>query len=96
MRFILIAAERLEFAKTRLAPVLPPDERRALAEAMFRDVLAAAVGANPGCRPRRRGDIGRGRATRDGTRRPANALAIDEEFPARPRAPAIALARLRR
>ncbi|MGB9382381.1 MAG: hypothetical protein WCB16_17295, partial [Candidatus Binatus sp.] len=45
MRFILIAAKQLEFAKTRLAPVLPPGERRALAEAMFRDVLAAALGA---------------------------------------------------
>ena len=27
------------------SPVLPPDERRALAEAMFRDVLGAAMGA---------------------------------------------------
>ena len=45
MRFILIAAKQLEFAKTRLAPVLPPGERRALAEAMFRDVLAASLGA---------------------------------------------------
>ncbi len=43
MRFILIAAKQLEFAKTRLAPVLPPGERRALAEAMFRDVLAASL-----------------------------------------------------
>ncbi len=46
MRFILIAAKQLEFAKTRLAPVLPPDERRALAEAMFRDVLAASLAAS--------------------------------------------------
>ena len=46
MRFILIAAKQLEFAKTRLAPVLPAAERRELAEAMFRDVLAASLGAS--------------------------------------------------
>jgi 2-phospho-L-lactate guanylyltransferase len=45
VRFILIAAKQLEFAKTRLASALPPGERRALAEAMFRDVLAASLGA---------------------------------------------------
>ena len=45
MRSILIAAKQLEFAKTRLASVLPPGERIALADAMFRDVLAAAVGS---------------------------------------------------
>ena len=44
MRHILIAAKQLELAKTRLGPALPPGERIALAEAMFRDVLAAAMG----------------------------------------------------
>ena len=43
MRSILIAAKQLELAKTRLANVLPPGERIALADAMFRDVLAAAT-----------------------------------------------------
>ena len=43
MRAILIAAKELAFAKTRLSSVLPPAERAALAEAMFRDVLAAAL-----------------------------------------------------
>jgi 2-phospho-L-lactate guanylyltransferase len=43
VRAILIAAKELALAKTRLASVLPADERAALAEAMFRDVLAAAL-----------------------------------------------------
>lgn len=42
---ILIAAKELDHAKTRLAPALPPGERRILAEAMFRDVLAASLGS---------------------------------------------------
>jgi 2-phospho-L-lactate guanylyltransferase len=77
VRFILIAAKQLEIAKTRLAPVLPPDQRRAMAEAMFRDVLAASVAAtsadhvavvtsDPGL-------LAMARA--------AGALTIDEEFP---------------
>ncbi len=45
MRAVLIAAKALAFAKTRLAPALPPAERVALAGAMYRDVLAAALGA---------------------------------------------------
>ena len=45
MRAILIAAKELAFAKNRLASVLPPAERKILAEAMFRDVLAAALSA---------------------------------------------------
>lgn len=45
MRSILIAAKELDHAKTRLAPALPPGERRILAEAMFRDVLAASLGS---------------------------------------------------
>ena len=46
MRAILIAAKQLAFAKTRLAPALPAAaERIALAEAMYRDVLGAALSA---------------------------------------------------
>jgi len=43
VRWILIVAKELDHAKTRLAAVLPRDERRGLAEAMFNDVLAAAL-----------------------------------------------------
>lgn len=44
VRVVLIAAKQLAFAKTRLAPALPAvAERTALAEAMFRDVLGAAL-----------------------------------------------------
>ncbi len=42
MRVVLIAAKHLAFAKMRLRGVLPDLERRELARAMFRDVLAAA------------------------------------------------------
>jgi 2-phospho-L-lactate guanylyltransferase len=46
VRIVLIAAKQLALAKTRLAPALPSvAERSALAEAMFRDVLAAALSA---------------------------------------------------
>jgi 2-phospho-L-lactate guanylyltransferase len=46
VRAVLIAAKQLEFAKTRLTPALPvAAERIALAEAMFRDVLSAALSA---------------------------------------------------
>ena len=46
MRAVLIAAKQLAFAKTRLAPALPATEERvALAEAMYRDVLSAALSA---------------------------------------------------
>ena len=77
MRFILIAAKQLEFAKTRLAPVLPPGERRALAEAMFRDVLAAALGATaPDHVAVVTSDAGMLAMARS-----AGALLIDEEFP---------------
>ncbi len=77
MRFILIAAKQLEFAKTRLGPVLPPGERRALAEAMFRDVLAAALGANSADHVA----VVTSDAGLLAMARAANALAIDEEFP---------------
>lgn len=77
MRFILIAAKQLEFAKTRLAAVLPPGERRALAEAMFRDVLAASLGATTADHV--------AVVTSDpgllAMARSAGALLIDEEFP---------------
>ncbi|HXW85139.1 MAG TPA: 2-phospho-L-lactate guanylyltransferase [Candidatus Binataceae bacterium] len=43
MRTVLIAAKELALAKTRLGPALAAAERAALAEAMFRDVLAAAL-----------------------------------------------------
>ena len=46
MRVVLIAAKQLAFAKTRLGPALGSVvERAALAEAMFRDVLSAALGS---------------------------------------------------
>jgi 2-phospho-L-lactate/phosphoenolpyruvate guanylyltransferase len=46
VRAVLIAAKELAFAKTRLASALPSTaEREALAEAMFRDVLGAALSA---------------------------------------------------
>jgi 2-phospho-L-lactate/phosphoenolpyruvate guanylyltransferase len=46
VRIVLIAAKQLEFAKTRLADAMPAGERRMLAEAMFRDVLSAALSAS--------------------------------------------------
>lgn len=46
MRAVLIAAKELRLAKTRLMAVLPSvGERSSLAEAMFRDVLNAALSA---------------------------------------------------
>ena len=46
MRVVLIAAKQLALAKTRLIPALPSvSERSSLAEAMFRDVLSAALSA---------------------------------------------------
>jgi len=77
VRFILIAAKELAFAKTRLAAALPDQERRVLAEAMFRDVLAAAMGSQ---RAERVAVV-----TSDpvllGLTREAGAIAIDEEYP---------------
>ena len=77
VRVILIAAKELALAKTRLSPAMPPPERLALAEAMFRDVLGAAMGVAVAdhvavvTSDRRLLEIARG----------AGALAIDEEFP---------------
>ncbi|MDO8434552.1 MAG: 2-phospho-L-lactate guanylyltransferase [Candidatus Binatus sp.] len=77
MRSILIAAKQLELAKTRLASVLPPGERIALADAMFRDVLAAAT------RSRIADQVAVVSSDRRllGYARDAGALPIDEEFP---------------
>jgi 2-phospho-L-lactate/phosphoenolpyruvate guanylyltransferase len=77
VRVVLIAAKQLALAKTRLGPALAPGERVALAEAMFRDVLAAALSSR------------RAEAVAVVTcdpallefARTAGAWAIDEEFP---------------
>jgi 2-phospho-L-lactate guanylyltransferase len=45
MRVALIPVKNFARSKQRLAPLLSPDERTALAVAMFRDVLAAATAA---------------------------------------------------
>ncbi len=77
VRFILIAAKQLAFAKTRLASALAEQERRVLAEAMFRDVLAAAMGSQRSDRV--------AVVTSDpvllGLTREVGAIAIDEEYP---------------
>ena len=77
VRYILIAAKHLAFAKTRLAPALAEQERRILAWAMFRDVLAASLGS-------RRADRVAVVTSDPGLlamAREAGALAIDEEYP---------------
>jgi len=77
VRIVLIAAKELAFAKTRLGSRLGAEERKVLAEAMFRDVLAAAVSARLAdhvaviSSDRMLLELARG----------AGALAIDEEFP---------------
>jgi 2-phospho-L-lactate/phosphoenolpyruvate guanylyltransferase len=77
VRSILIVAKELEFAKTRLGPAIPAGERRVLAEAMYRDVLTAALGA------RQADNVAV--VTSDRTllelARAAGAVTIDEEFP---------------
>jgi 2-phospho-L-lactate guanylyltransferase len=78
VRAVLIAAKQLAFAKTRLAPALPAaDERIALAEAMYRDVLSAALSAQA---PAMVAVV-----TSDPTllalARAGGALTIDEEYP---------------
>lgn len=75
MRIALIAAKQLEFAKTRLA--MPAGERRTLAEAMFRDVLSAAMSAEaPDHVALVSSDAGLLKMARA-----AGAIAIDEGFP---------------
>jgi len=77
VRIVLIAAKQLEFAKTRLADGMPAGERRMLAEAMFRDVLSAALSArladHVALVSSDRGLLAMARA--------AGAIAIDEGFP---------------
>jgi 2-phospho-L-lactate guanylyltransferase len=78
VRAVLIAAKQLAFAKTRLAPALPAaDERSALAEAMFRDVLSAALSAQL---PTMVAVVTSDRAL-IALARTGNALTIDEEYP---------------
>ena len=77
MRFILIAAKYLAFAKTRLASVFPEPERRMLAEAMFRDVLAASMGSQ---RAQRVAVVSSDQGLLTLARN-AGAIAIDEEYP---------------
>jgi 2-phospho-L-lactate guanylyltransferase len=77
VRFILIAAKHLAFAKTRLASALPEQERRMLAEAMFRDVLAASIASQ---RADRVAVVTSDPALLE-LARDAGALAIDEEYP---------------
>jgi len=77
VRVVLIAAKELAFAKNRLASVLPPAERIVLAEAMFRDVLAAALSSRTADRVA---------VITSDTRllalaRENGAIAIDERFP---------------
>jgi len=77
VRVVLIAAKELAFAKNRLASVLPPAERIVLAEAMFRDVLAAALSSRTADRVA---------VITSDTRllalaRENGAIAIDEQFP---------------
>ena len=77
MRSILIAAKELDHAKTRLAPALPPGERRVLAEAMFRDVLAASLASRVADQV---AVVTSDRALLD-VARTAGAYTIDEEYP---------------
>jgi 2-phospho-L-lactate guanylyltransferase len=77
VRYILIAAKHLAFAKTRLAPTLAEHDRRILAQAMFRDVLAASLGS-------RRADRVAVVTSDPGLlamAREAGALTLDEEYP---------------
>jgi 2-phospho-L-lactate/phosphoenolpyruvate guanylyltransferase len=78
VRVVLIAAKQLALAKTRLIPALPSvSERSSLAEAMFRDVLSAALDARSSARV--------AVVTCDPLlmrlARHADALVIDEEYP---------------
>ncbi len=78
VRFVLIAAKQLAFAKTRLAQALTASlERMALAEAMFRDVLGAALSAHAADRV---AVVSSDRVLLE-LARAGDALTIDEEFP---------------
>lgn len=78
MRAVLIAAKQLAFAKTRLAPALPAAaERTALAEAMYRDVLSAALSARTPALVA----VVTSDATLTALARTGGALVLDEEFP---------------
>lgn len=78
MRAILIAAKQLAFAKTRLAQALPAgSERMALAEAMFRDVLGAALSA----RSAQRVAVVTSDPSLLALARASGAIALDEEYP---------------
>jgi 2-phospho-L-lactate/phosphoenolpyruvate guanylyltransferase len=77
VRAILIAAKHLALAKTRLGRVMGGADRIALAEAMFRDVLGAALGA----RAAQHVAVVSSDPTLLGIARSAGALVIDEEFP---------------
>ncbi|MBF6568709.1 MAG: 2-phospho-L-lactate guanylyltransferase [Candidatus Binataceae bacterium] len=77
MRVALIAAKQLEFAKTRLGPAMPAAERQLLAEAMFRDVLAAAIAARTPDQVALVSSDERLLAIARG----AGAITIDEQFP---------------
>ncbi len=78
MRAVLIAAKQLAFAKTRLAPALPlAAERTALAEAMFRDVLSAALSARMPAMVA----VVTSDSTLIALGRAGGALVLDEEFP---------------
>jgi 2-phospho-L-lactate guanylyltransferase len=77
VRAILIAAKHLAFAKTRLGRAVGDADRMALAEAMFRDVLSAALSARAADHV---GVISSDPTLLDRARA-AGALVIDEEFP---------------
>lgn len=77
MRAILIAAKHLAFAKTRLGRVMGAADRIALAEAMFRDVLGAALGA----RAAEHVAVVTSDPALLAIARGAGALVIDEEYP---------------
>jgi 2-phospho-L-lactate guanylyltransferase len=77
VRAILIAAKHLAFAKTRLGRAVGDADRMALAQAMFRDVLAAALGA----RAAEHVAVISSDPTLLEVARTSGALVIDEEYP---------------
>jgi len=77
VRFILVAAKQLAFAKTRLASAIAEPDRRVLAEAMFRDVLAASMAS----RRAERVAVVTSDPMLLSLAREAGAITIDEEYP---------------